>query len=411
MIGAVFCVYENSGFLEDAIRRVYDSMEHIVVLLNFQPWQGEPYEEGALDTYRDVSNLFDPDRKIELISGYWPNEGEQRNFGKKLLHQRGIQWCLVIDDDELYSPPALKKVVKSLVTNTNLVLLVPQRVYWKTPEYWIENYSIAFPAFCQTAPNKTVFKYHRNIEVNGGTWETLPVDTLVCHHYSYVRTDDQLKRKLQNFSHANEYPLQEWYDKVWSAWNVDNAGTMINLHPNPANRAAFSKAVPIAKSGGTRLDESGFVKGSYLEKILRKSDFQKKVSLDYSLQTELKSPERYLFLSRLFQVYKPAKVFTTGGFVINAFIKQILPDSSIETGLTNSLSDFDMFYITQQCSPEIANSVFRHLQQSEKPTMVIVESLPKKNPDFLDEIKRSQPFVTFSNWSGFSIVSRNDKGN
>ena len=266
-IGAVYCVYENSGYLEESIRRIYELMDKIIILLNPKPWNSEGNDAIPKETFGQLSQIFDPLNKIEIVSKYWDSEAAQRNDGKLRLHQAGIKWCLIIDDDEFYNFDALQQVVISLPQSPHYVLLAPHRIYWKTPDYAIENLVGALPAICRTSPTETTFTTARMMHVLGGSWD---VGNLTCHHYSYVRSDAQLKRKIETFSHAHDFSFKDWYEDIWLKWTPE----MTNLHPNPADRGSFSKAVP-TETITNRLEPSGYYKGSELERWLRASDFIK----------------------------------------------------------------------------------------------------------------------------------------
>lgn len=246
-IGAQYCVYEDSGSLVESIGRIYPLMDKILVLLNYGPWCGTANLFSSFETYKKVKEIVDPDNKIILISQHWKTEAIQRNFGKDLLHKMGIKWCMIIDDDEIYNPDELANAIKYLETTTAGVILVRQQVYWKTRKYCIANLTYSMPTFIWSELAKVHFDYCRNCKVNG-TWETLDPDLIVNHHLSYVRTDQQLLRKIETFSHADEERKdgadtkkiwQDWFENIWCKWTLD----MRDLHVNPDERSSFSVAI------------------------------------------------------------------------------------------------------------------------------------------------------------------------
>ena len=386
-IGALYCVYENSGYLQESIRRVYDQMDKIIVLLNYKPWNGMGNDLIVEDTYKQVKGIFDPDSKIVLVSQYWESEAEQRNFGKVMLHESGIKWCFTIDDDELYNYDQVEKTKKFLETTDKFVILIPQRVYWKTPEFCIENSVIAFPALCLADPNKTTFSVARNTVVNGGNWETLPPETITCHHYSYVRTDAQLKRKIETFSHATDYSFKEWYEEVWKKWHLG----MENLHPNPANKESFKKAVP-ASQMGSLLEPSGCYPKSSLEFYLRKSDFEK-TDFEFS---EISNPEKYKFLTKLLQSVYPDEVYSSGGFVFNGILSHLQQlDKSRYTTISDESKYGNVYYLNSKCSKESATKIYQHCTDGNNMAhkLVILDGDIPTNPDFFECLSKNKPFI------------------
>lgn len=243
-IAAVYCVYEDSGFLHESVRRIYDLMDKIVFLVNFKPWNGNGNKKFIEDTFSTILNIYDPDKKLEIISSYWESEAEQRNFGLDHLNKNNIDWCFIIDDDEMYNFEELKKAIhEKIFKSKDFVFLSPHQVYWKARNFCIDKIALALPSFCRTDRKLLYFNDARAIIVNGGTWYTFQPYELVCHHFSYIRNDDQMQRKIQNFSHADP-SLKDWYKNVWLKWQINSE----NLHPNQDNRASFKKAISVIDS-------------------------------------------------------------------------------------------------------------------------------------------------------------------
>jgi hypothetical protein len=391
-IGAMYCVYENSGYLQESIRRIYDSVDKVLILLNYKPWNGEGEDSVVADTYKQVSEIFDPQSKIVLISQFWNAEDTQRNFGKKILHEMGIKWCLTVDDDELYNYDQLEAVKKILETTDKYVLLIPQKVYWKTPEYCIENNVIAFPALCLADPMKTYFRHARNTIVNGGNWETLPPEIVICHHYSYVRTEEQLQRKIKTFSHATDYSFEDWYENVWCKWTPE----MENLHPNPGGKSTFKKAVPVAQTGSV-LEPSGCYPGSFLEKALRATDFQKVSNFDFS---ELKNPQKYEFLSKLLSIGllgSNKNMTEENSFLVRSVAKKF--------GWEVSTIDYsDFIYLNNQCTKETASEIVQKVHDFPKKRLIFLDGSIPTDPDFFGLLSKNRPFVKLRSL-GVNIVS------
>ena len=57
-------------------------------------------------------------------------------------------------------------------------------------------------------------------------------DDLVCHHFSYVRTDTELmSMKFASFHHADEFDNDHWFNSVWREWKGASQGLLTDLHP------------------------------------------------------------------------------------------------------------------------------------------------------------------------------------
>jgi hypothetical protein len=44
---------------------------------------------------------------------------------------------------------------------------------------------------------------------------------------SYVRTDEQMKKKIETFHHSAEFDTDAWYNNIWLPWDKFSG----NLHP------------------------------------------------------------------------------------------------------------------------------------------------------------------------------------
>ena len=75
-IGAVYCVYEDSGFLTESIQRIYPLMDKILILVGFAPWNGKATHSISLKTHETILKIPEPNNKIEVLSKRWLTEHE-----------------------------------------------------------------------------------------------------------------------------------------------------------------------------------------------------------------------------------------------------------------------------------------------------------------------------------------------
>jgi hypothetical protein len=274
-VAAVYVVYEDSGYLTESVRRAYYCVDKILFLLNFNPWNGTPNNSGLVETYKTVLNMYDPLKKIEIISASWVTEEEQRNFGLRHLRKNEIDWCFIIDDDEMYNFHDLKNQITRVKNDSNSVYLSPHQVYWKTRNWAIGNLVEALPSFAKTDGSVYFTKARAVMVERGNSWHTFLSSELICHHLSYVRSDDKMLRKIRTFSHADDIK-DVWYDKVWMKWTPD----MEKIHPNQDNPGSFSKAVD-AQTLSRKLEPLKIGSGSVLETFLYESRSVKKPDLNW----------------------------------------------------------------------------------------------------------------------------------
>ena len=243
-LGAAYCVYNACSFLPESVQRIYPVVDKVIFLVNFNPWFGGPFQDAVKNTLSMIFEIPDPEKKFEITIEYWVNEAEQRNAGLRILKDKKISWCFIVDDDELYSRCELESVKHMLDTYAvHAAYLIYHQIYWKNRDTIIEGEEGilfgSFPTFART--DGTVnFNENRMILVNKDhTWYSLFADVIVCHHMSYIRSDEEMRRKIQSFSHADDV-IPDWYERVWLG------DVITNLHPSVGPR--FKRTLPASNS-------------------------------------------------------------------------------------------------------------------------------------------------------------------
>ena len=240
-ICAGYCVYENSGFLEESVYRVYPLMDKILFSLNTRPWNGDPDNNILAETYNTIINMPDPDKKFIIVSGNFGSEPQQRNHSRKIMFEQGMDWLWTIDDDEHYNRADMARAIEEIkrLADNVVCVCVGQKVYWKERGYCIDKLVQPMPHIVRTDPTLMFHNLARDVLVGSGkTWANFPADLVICHHFSYIRPDDKMYRKITMFTHASEM-RPSWYTDVWLKWNLD----MENIFPLH-DGVAFKKAVP-----------------------------------------------------------------------------------------------------------------------------------------------------------------------
>lgn len=232
--GAVICLYEDDTWLEAAVESAYDACERVWLLVGDAPWNGDPTDQSAL--LARVASLADPQGKCRLVRGHWPDEAAQRNAGLALVAEAGLDYCLVLDADEVYEPAQLARAMAIARENPQVdCWRVPCLTYWKSHRYRIDPpEQVAAAMFVRVGSGRFV----ENRVFDAGRHMPFPADIVVCHHMSYARTDEQVLRKVTTFGHARDV-VPGWFDNVWRRWDHDP--TLENL--NPCWPAAYRRAI------------------------------------------------------------------------------------------------------------------------------------------------------------------------
>lgn len=223
-IGAVYCVYDDERWLKLSIESIYANCDIIYFLVNEKPWYG--VESDNQTTLNCILNFPDIAKKINLIRGNWSTETEQRNVGLALLKQEKIDYCLVVDADEIYEPIQLKNMFDFARSHPEIDCWHMQWfTYWKSMNYIIHPKEPFEPVFL-TKVQSTSFVNNRL--VTAPKHELIPPAIGICHHMSYARSNQEIQKKISTFSHANEI-LPDWYQQIWLQWDLNQ--NMQALHP------------------------------------------------------------------------------------------------------------------------------------------------------------------------------------
>lgn len=180
----------------------------------------------------DKTNRIAYDRGASVVYVDIASEAECRNFGLKLLNKMGYDYALIVDADEWWSKEAIKDI-------KNHIELLPVDAYkakldffFKRPTWKIEGMRNDRAIVCIRTDKKFNTKYPRRF------YGAKLIDIGTIYHFSYVRTPEKIKEKLESFSHSKEVDLN-WYDDVYMKINLDSK----NFHP--VNPEEYPKLVEV----------------------------------------------------------------------------------------------------------------------------------------------------------------------
>jgi hypothetical protein len=221
---AVCCVYDDDTWLAATIESIYNACDAIWFLVSDTPWNGQAADQTALLDH--IRALPDPDGKIRIERGRWRDEASQRNDGLRLLGEAGIEYCLVVDADEIYDTDQLRAAMAIVRQHPHIdCWRLSCFTYWKSCRYRVDPpEAIAAPVFIRTGSGR--FVENRNYEAPRQM--QFPPETIAFHHMSYARTDAQILRKISTWGHATQV-VPGWYENVWRKWDHDHS--LRNLNP------------------------------------------------------------------------------------------------------------------------------------------------------------------------------------
>ena len=235
LIKVGFCVAYDWYFLRHALPLVYSSADTICLALDKDriSWGGERFSIGERDFERFIQEtdidgkiiLFEEDfHKAELTP--MQNEVRQRRMMAEKLGPGG--WHIQLDCDEYFlnfdqfaSYLRAKNSAKPLNVCCAWVTLykrVPQGFLYVRPN---RSEQVEFIQIATNHPDYTFGR--RSGHFNHYT------NHLVIHQ-SWARTDDEVRQKLLNWGHKNDFDGEQYFLQ-WSNTSFENYRSLSNFHP------------------------------------------------------------------------------------------------------------------------------------------------------------------------------------
>lgn len=234
-------IYPSGGaenFIRESLEELAPYVSGAIVTVSEKPWHGQemPYDR----TLSIVSEVLLDGRcpNVEIVKQHWKDENEQGSW----LLERAFEkypgmYLLMIDCDEVITKETLEEGLKNI--GEKPALMFHHRCYWWTRTLKIlPDFHVSALGLIKLDKLRKIVKY-RHLEVEDYAY--LPVEKGFCHHFAYVRTDEQIRQKLSSFSHANEI-VPNWFDEKWKA---KDHTTLKNFHPVAPEKWTGVEEVPL----------------------------------------------------------------------------------------------------------------------------------------------------------------------
>lgn len=234
-VGLAVCAYNEGRYIAPFLRQVPSWVEKIAVMAGEIPWNG-PASEKRHETWENAARVNDP--RVEIIRLRWKNEEGQRNWGLGYFY--GYDWVLILDPDEFFTSEDWEKLRRSMESAPPScpVIRCTFETYWKDWDHVFEPPDTHMGTIA-VRPSKTTFMDKRcpflDVERRAD---------IVCHHLSWVRSDEEVRQKIMNWSHANDFDRETWYAEVWKKWYHG----MRNIHPYNRTEGQTTRERPLPGS-------------------------------------------------------------------------------------------------------------------------------------------------------------------
>lgn len=216
--------YREAPFVRAALMEsVFDQN---VVIQSIHPYHGDEYPDDGTE---EVAHCLG----AKLIKGSWKIDSEQLNDAMDTLD---CDYFLNLDPDEFLTKADQVGIMKycEKFPWVSAFRVSSMKTYWK------DGYVIDPPE-----PYKPMIVVRKGVHFKGvrdvDCFAPFLPDEYVLHHFSWVRSDESVKRKLKTYCHAAEV-LPGWYQRYWLNWTENDR----DFHPTQPDcyKRAIKTEVP-----------------------------------------------------------------------------------------------------------------------------------------------------------------------
>ena len=200
--------YREARLLPKFLQHIPDWVDTKLLLLSTKPWYGDVVpDDGTADIASSGGAI--------TIAYDWKTEADQRNAGQQYLSD--YDWIIWLDPDEFLDDKGWDNLHKFLELSTaNALIVERQRVFWKDHQE-VEPHA----DYKQLIAVKPGVQFTEGRVVDSA-YQEAPV---TLFHFSWARTDDEVRNKISHYTHAPEFDTEKWFNEVWKANKTEN------LHP------------------------------------------------------------------------------------------------------------------------------------------------------------------------------------
>lgn len=210
-VAVITNAFKETATIKNCIKQFKPFNLFHMVLCNNTSWNGNIQQDDT-PTIAKKAGAF-------VVEGPFTTEAQQFNYGLSLLSH--YKMVIICDADERYEKRQIKELIEMLENcQGEAVKTADMIVYWKDINHRIipdqnDNPTIA------------VKPYIRFIKARSCSAKIISWAPVTLHHFSYVRSDEDMLKKITTFSHSDEFNLMEWYNSKWINWTEES----LDLHP------------------------------------------------------------------------------------------------------------------------------------------------------------------------------------
>lgn len=220
--GTVTIAYREKNFIVPHLRSLKDAgYEKSIVVVSEKPFFGKAWPEDGTPELADNEGAL-------VINGVFPRDEQMLNLANRFL--KDCDYVLFLAPDEFLTKEDHEKLRKFVEENKEYdsFSCTNMSTYFKTPFYRVE------PKETQIEGRKYIYRpiivvkpTTKWIDIRNVVGSVCPLpEEIHMHHFAYMRTDEEVKRKMEVNSNA-DVVAPDWYTEVWEKWTPETK----NFHP------------------------------------------------------------------------------------------------------------------------------------------------------------------------------------
>ncbi len=214
--------FQETTLIENCIKQFQPYNLFHLVLSPYKSWNGGLYQDETPALAKEAGADL-------VIEGEWESAKQQFNYGLNIMAPE-YQWAIICDADERYEHDEIEYFLDVIDgCDSDSIITKNWEVYWKSREYKITPRQTDYPVIAVRTN-----QHMQNIRNPHASTSYCDVK---MHHFSYVRSDEEMLKKIKTFEASKEFQVEEWYKNKWLPWRHD----MLDLHP--VNPEQFKMAV------------------------------------------------------------------------------------------------------------------------------------------------------------------------
>ena len=228
--GAVVNVMREKDLLPGCLS-LLDRLDNVVCVFSSVSYSGKPVkDDGSINIARDHG--------AHIIETDTANQAIMRNEALEYLQNQGIDYAFIIDTDEWYPRKTMGNILAYIEETQLDAYKIKLTHMFRKPNWSVPTRIDGGSIMCMKTNMRFPEDERRNLKTSQ---HLIPESVGPVYHFSYVRSPDKIKEKIENFSHSHEV-VDGWFEGVFLPCTIESK----KVHPT--NPSAWPEIVEVELS-------------------------------------------------------------------------------------------------------------------------------------------------------------------